>query len=380
MGPERDVPVSLRTNRVRKFYDDDVCKYFLVGTCPYMLFRNSKSDLGAHILIHDDACKTEWEKLSQEEKDKYGYEAETLRLLGDLVAQSDRLVARNKARVAETEGVHKLTDDEAQRLVDIELKITELTRKAESLGEEGKVDEAQEALAAIEECNREKKGIHHARGGGEKTMMVCEVSGNFLSSTDNEDRLRAHFEGKVYNGWKTVRDKYTEMTEAFRKAGRSTAGPAQPYRASTTPQGAYMAAGTGGGGGYSGGGGGYRGGGGGGYRGGGGGGGGYRGGGAGDRGGGGGGYRSGYGGGGGGNYRSGYGGGGGGGGGGYDRRDSRGGGGYDRRDGGGGGYDRDSRGGGGGYDRGRQYERSYDRGGSRYDQRSRSPPRSSYRR
>ena len=32
----------------------------------------------------------------------------------------------------------------------------------------------------------------------QKKLVLCEVSGNFLSSTDSAERLRAHFEGKQY--------------------------------------------------------------------------------------------------------------------------------------------------------------------------------------
>jgi hypothetical protein len=39
-----------------------------------------------------------------------------------------------------------------------------------------------------------------------KRLIVCPISGNLLSSTDTEDRLQAHYEGKVYKGWKRVRD------------------------------------------------------------------------------------------------------------------------------------------------------------------------------
>ena len=33
----------------------------------------------------------------------------------------------------------------------------------------------------------------------EKRTMVCEVSGNLMSSKDNDERVRAHFEGKQVN-------------------------------------------------------------------------------------------------------------------------------------------------------------------------------------
>ena len=39
------------------------------------------------------------------------------------------------------------------------------------------------------------------------------VSGNILSSAENEERIRCHFQGKQYLGWRAVRDKLKELKE-----------------------------------------------------------------------------------------------------------------------------------------------------------------------
>lgn len=41
------------------------------------------------------------------------------------------------------------------------------------------------------------------------------VSGNILSSAENEERIRCHFQGKQYLGWKACRDKFKELKEKF---------------------------------------------------------------------------------------------------------------------------------------------------------------------
>lgn len=48
MGKERDVPLGERQNKALQFDDPDVCKYELIAVCPNRLFRNTRSDLGAH--------------------------------------------------------------------------------------------------------------------------------------------------------------------------------------------------------------------------------------------------------------------------------------------------------------------------------------------
>ena len=58
MGRERNVPLTERTNRELTFSSHEVCKYAIAGLCPYGLFRNTKSDLGAPQACADRADQT----------------------------------------------------------------------------------------------------------------------------------------------------------------------------------------------------------------------------------------------------------------------------------------------------------------------------------
>ena len=56
MGKERNVPLMERSNRELTFSSPEVCKYAIAGLCPYGLFRNTKSDLGAPLARDERAC------------------------------------------------------------------------------------------------------------------------------------------------------------------------------------------------------------------------------------------------------------------------------------------------------------------------------------
>lgn len=79
MGQERDVPLEQRTNRVRQFHDDDVCKYYLCGF-DVNLFKNTRSgdELLRHLheadfaRVQDDELRRVWTSLPDEQKAKYG--------------------------------------------------------------------------------------------------------------------------------------------------------------------------------------------------------------------------------------------------------------------------------------------------------------------
>jgi len=226
MGRDRDVPLDEKSDRVRHFSDDDICKFHLAGLCPYQLFKNTKSDLGPYDKILDDVMKAAYEECDQLEKDKYGYERNLLDFLENLVADLDRRVQRGKARIKQEQMAEQrlqsklleaLSAEERTKLQQILAEIDNLNLKSQQLEAEDKVDETMEVMERIETLKQQRTQIESKlgkplmSGGDQKKLVLCEVSGNFLSSTDSAERLRAHFEGKQYKGWKSIRDKYNEL-------------------------------------------------------------------------------------------------------------------------------------------------------------------------
>jgi hypothetical protein len=225
MGVERNLNEADKNHHVRHFSDPDVCKFYLCGVSPYSLFTNTKSDLGPYDKVFDDDCKAAYEAVSQAEKDRLGYEYECMVLLERLVAQCDQKVKRHMDRVRqehaeELRGIGTaLLQAEYERVGECDEAIkraeggAEVEGSALSLALAGRVDESLALLNRCEQWRREmtqleSKALHAAREvKGGKSMLVCEVSGNYMNSTDNGDRLKCHFEGKQYQGWKLIREK-----------------------------------------------------------------------------------------------------------------------------------------------------------------------------
>jgi len=204
MGNERDVKLDERTNKKRHFTDEDVCKYHLCGLSPYTLFRNTKSDLMGGDEYDKKVCeesKAQWEALSQEEKDKYGYEWELKVCLEKLVRDVDHKVRRGNERVAAEErqlasqGLN--TQDLEEEKQAYLKKAEELNDLAEKAGEEGDVDKATELMQQAKDLQTNQVAnvdsqIHGMakKMGLTKKLILCEVTGNFLSSTDNDERIQ----------------------------------------------------------------------------------------------------------------------------------------------------------------------------------------------
>ncbi len=87
--------------------------------------------------------------------------------------------------------------------------------------------------------------LHHFRSNHTIDKCVCDVSGNFMSFRDADERIAAHYAGKQYVGWKMVRDKLDELKKKY-----GNGGPPPPPRGPPPGYGPPSRGGEGGGGGY----------------------------------------------------------------------------------------------------------------------------------
>lgn len=101
-------------------------------------------------------------------------------------------------------------------------------------------------VAPLEESiENQHRSLTYLKSDISTDKTVCEVSGNFMSSRDADERIAAHYAGKQYVGWKLVRDKFAEMAKKF---GRY--GPPPPGREGVENAGPMLATGRGRGGGF----------------------------------------------------------------------------------------------------------------------------------
>uniref|UniRef100_A0A6V3RLE1 Uncharacterized protein n=1 Tax=Lotharella globosa TaxID=91324 RepID=A0A6V3RLE1_9EUKA len=227
MGKERNASLEEREKMQRHFWDDDVCKHFLVGITPHELFKNTKSDLGEYDKLFDMRAKHEWDALSQEDKDKYPYQWDTLDLLKKLIEECDRKIQRGKERCEADERLKnepkKLNEDEAKRLGQIQEEIGKLGKEAEEAGENGDIEKAKALATKVEGLKAESEQIMKKPDDprfNSRQLMVCEVSGVLMSTTDSESRLKSLYSGKQYQGWKKVRDFHAELSKLLEGKSR----------------------------------------------------------------------------------------------------------------------------------------------------------------
>ncbi|KAH0462815.1 hypothetical protein IEQ34_010390 [Dendrobium chrysotoxum] len=99
--------------------------------------------------------------------------------------------------------------------------INEKLKKAEDLGEQGLIDEAQKALEEAEAlkklCARQEPSVDSSKYTAadvritDQKLRVCDICGAFLSVYDSDRRLADHFGGKLHLGYMQIREKLTEL-------------------------------------------------------------------------------------------------------------------------------------------------------------------------
>ncbi|CAN4105556.1 unnamed protein product [Withania somnifera] len=106
--------------------------------------------------------------------------------------------------------------------------INEKLKKAEDLGEQGMVDEAQKALEEAEALKklpvRQEPAVQDSSKYTavdvritDQKLRVCDICGAFLSVYDSDRRLADHFGGKLHLGYMQIREKLAELQEERNK-------------------------------------------------------------------------------------------------------------------------------------------------------------------
>ncbi|EIE77192.1 hypothetical protein G6F46_011438 [Rhizopus delemar] len=201
----------------KDFWDDSVCKHYLVAFCPSQLFTNTKSDLGACDKIHNDRLK---EKYQKSDKSKYPYEAEFLDYLNKLISDLGRKIRQGNGRLniqSDDKLLELRKEEREEKMVLLDVKIKELLQKVEEAGEEGRVQEAADLQSQVDKLQEELELVKQNKDGlnpAEKRMEVCDVCGAFLVTNDSSDRLEAHYRGKQHQGYLKIRDTINEMKQS----------------------------------------------------------------------------------------------------------------------------------------------------------------------
>ncbi|KAM9314597.1 putative RNA-binding protein Luc7-like 1 [Pholidichthys leucotaenia] len=203
-----------------KFTDDQVCKSHLLDSCPHDILSGTRMDLGECNKVHDLALRADYEIASKQQE--YFFELDAAEHLQSFIADCDRRTELAKKRLAETQNeISAEVAAKAERVHELNEEIGKLLARAEQLGGEGNVDEAQQLLEKVEKTRALKKEAEDvyrnsmpASSFQQQKLRVCEVCSAYLGLHDNDRRLADHFGGKLHLGFIEIREKLEKLRKA----------------------------------------------------------------------------------------------------------------------------------------------------------------------
>eukprot|EP01062_Namystynia_karyoxenos_P081356 TRINITY_DN8929_c0_g1_i1.p2 TRINITY_DN8929_c0_g1~~TRINITY_DN8929_c0_g1_i1.p2 ORF type:complete len:326 (+),score=172.46 TRINITY_DN8929_c0_g1_i1:81-980(+) len=218
MGKERNKPLSETRRRRNHFSDGEYCKYYLCGFCPYMLFTNTKSDLGPCSLNHSDMMREEWERLTDDERAAYRYEDDFQSFLEELVRDIDGKI---RARKRESDAqIHQLPPPDPEMTAQkaaLEREIETTTEEMDRLNDEGRFEDAKVLMLKVEALQQDVKKKHREIENKRtletgKILGVCEICGVLIGIGDEQADAR-HLVGKQHLGYEQIKNKLRELRE-----------------------------------------------------------------------------------------------------------------------------------------------------------------------
>lgn len=144
--------------------------------------------------------------------------------------QLEPLLSKHKPAESEDQGA-ELSVEDKEKLSALQLELGKLTLDKQRVLYA--IATILSRLAPLQDgIAGQRRTLDYVRSDLSTDKTVCEVSGNFMSARDADERIAAHYAGKQYQGWKLVRDKYDAMIKEY---GRY--GPPPPSRGGGTPMG-----------------------------------------------------------------------------------------------------------------------------------------------
>jgi len=125
----------------------------------------------------------------------------------------------NEVKMEEEEAEETIAADENNpRVQELQTELGKLTLLKQKV-----VYETANAIAQVhplqDSMDHQLRNLLYVKSDIAVDKTVCEISGNFMSARDADERIAAHYAGKQYVGWKLVRDKFRDMVDKYGRYG-----------------------------------------------------------------------------------------------------------------------------------------------------------------
>jgi len=219
MGSDRNMnekqrKENRRKRRFKRWYDDNICPYYLCGLCPFSLFFNTKCDLGECSFEHDDDAFYDFS--TQSAATKRPVERMALKFYKQLLKRVDWWIRQTRRKIELQEELIEDEEkmEERKKLINSEIttceeNIKKKEQEIERLGENGQIERAQSLLAETELIKDRVKKLKESQVE-RSTNVACEICGGQIY-TGQSSREDLHIDGKRHQGFLKIRQKIKMM-------------------------------------------------------------------------------------------------------------------------------------------------------------------------
>lgn len=218
MGGDRDAG---KHGKKKSFKDDDLCKHFLIGMCPYAMFPNqsgkasSKSPLGECPKQHSENMKERFEHDPEYESYRRRYATDVQSMLRKMVDELEVKFRRDKVKMNAGTSCSRETADLAEGgAAARELLVNEKMQAAERHAVAGDLELSKQILQEAEELAQQKYRLSRMKESADTWVdELCEVCGRQISWRAPEEiearkhgRPHPHTMGVWHTGYAKAKD------------------------------------------------------------------------------------------------------------------------------------------------------------------------------
>jgi len=140
--------------------------------------------------------------------------------------EADLRSAREKKKCLIAKAETKIPSHVQPKMDELEARLKELIKEADTKGSNGDIAGSQAAMASIEQCKKDIQGIKDSYSSffpGETTCEACGIrylfgrKGDFHGNRSCDVWEEQHLASKVHKGWVECRAKAAELKEALEK-------------------------------------------------------------------------------------------------------------------------------------------------------------------
>mmetsp|Transcript_15519 Transcript_15519/g.42693 ORF Transcript_15519/g.42693 Transcript_15519/m.42693 type:complete len:461 (-) Transcript_15519:99-1481(-) len=207
----RDRNLAAEAQRVPKFTDDDICRNFLLGFCPNLLFTNTKYDLGQCTKAHTEHLKEAFEKDERHSYYRRKWRPALKHELSRLLEGVDKRIALNKIKIAKGQTLSQdIEEEQKKKVAALKEEMAELLKRAEEIAEEGQCEESQALVSKTELLKKQIEELSRTWFEKYRKELICDVCGVIVDSEEAASIKRGgsswHENGRQHLGFKAIRE------------------------------------------------------------------------------------------------------------------------------------------------------------------------------